>query len=183
MADCSPCYDCYTTILRKHVCERPLNDLRSEYYKQKKVLQFFVFVLSADRYSVITCLHVLVLVSVSIDHVSLCCQFESTWGMYLYFRNRKRIPVGCFPIDQISSGLNFRVFHATNGIVFSAWLDQPVPGHPRFRVSLENTKSNGGLCLFTTFCLLKERNLGKYREWRLSLSTFQCFETFCAKIR
>ena len=89
----------------------------------KKVLWFFVFVLSADRYSVITCLHVLVVVSISIDHISLCCQFESTWGMYFYFRNRKRIPVGCFPIDQISSGLKFRVFHATNGIVFSAWLD------------------------------------------------------------
>ena len=43
LADCWPCYDCYTTtcILWKHVCERPLNDLRSEYYKQKRVLWFF----------------------------------------------------------------------------------------------------------------------------------------------
>ena len=49
------------------------------------------------------------------------------------------------------SCLKFRVFHATNGTVFSGSLDHPIPGHQVPSFARENTRSNGWLFYF---CLL-----------------------------
>ena len=42
------------------------------------------------------------------------------------------------------SGLKFRVFHTTNGTVFSGSLDYPIPGHQVLSFA-RNTRSNGWL--------------------------------------
>ena len=64
--------------------------------------------------------------------------------------------MGAFHLTKYS-GLKFRVFHGTNGTVFSISLDKPVPGHqvPRFARKYE-IKRKTLLPLFTCLCLLDD---------------------------
>ena len=56
------------------------------------------------------------------------------------------------------SGLKFRVFHGTNGTVFSSSLDKPLPGHqvPSFAQKYE-IKRKTLLPLFTCFVVARRR--------------------------
>ena len=63
---------------------------------------------------------------------------------FLSERERKR---GAFHSTK-NSGMKFRVFHVTNGTVFSSWLDQAFPGFAREYEVNKGNKWWQTLCLF-----------------------------------